>query len=76
MPPLNLFNKSCLAVAVGQLISVSSHAATITVNSNTDDGVGCTLREAVVSANTSINQGNGCGAVSYTHLTLPTKRIV
>ena len=60
MPPLNSFNKSCIAVAVGQLISMSSNAATITVNSNTDDGAGCTLREAIASANTTVNQNNGC----------------
>jgi len=42
-----------------------SGAATITVNSNADNnGAGCTLREAIVSANTSVNQNNGCAVGS------------
>ena len=71
MPPLSPFSKSCVALAVSQLMlsSQASNAATITVDSNADDnGVGCTLREAIVSANTDVDQGNGCavGSVSGT----------
>lgn len=63
MPPLNPLSKSCVALAISQLINVPSvsHAATIPVNSNADNnGAGCTLREAIVSANTTTNQNNGC----------------
>ena len=67
MPPLNPLTRSCVALAVSQLLLVPSvsHAATITVNSNADNnGAGCTLREAIVSANTSANQNNGCAVGS------------
>ncbi len=38
-------------------------AATITVDSATDDGIGCTLREAIANANTnSDGSSNGCAA--------------
>ncbi len=62
MPPLNLFSKSCLTLTIGHLLGlpVTSLAATIVVDSNTDDGVGCTLREAIVSANNSTTVNNGC----------------
>lgn len=62
MPPLNSVSKSCIALAIGQCLAVPAltHAANITVNSNTDDGTGCTLREAIVSANTTVDQNNGC----------------
>ena len=42
----------------------SAHAVNITVTSASDDGVGCTLREAINSANTSLDQGNGCAVGS------------
>ena len=42
----------------------SAHAADIAVNSASDNGVGCTLREAINSANTSLDQGNGCATGS------------
>lgn len=61
MPSLNPLQKKCLALAITQALASNTHAATITVNSNTDDWAGCTLREAIVSANTSVNQNNGCG---------------
>ena len=67
MPPLNPLSKSCIALAVSQLLMMPSvsGAATITVNSNADNnGAGCTLREAIVSANTSVNQNNGCAVGS------------
>lgn len=39
----------------------SAFGADIMVNSALDDnGVGCTLREAISAANTSVDQGNGC----------------
>ncbi|RBP50599.1 choice-of-anchor Q domain-containing protein [Arenicella xantha] len=62
MPPLSPMSKTCVALAISQLLALPSlsHATTIVVNSNTDDGVGCTLREAIVSANTSVDQNNGC----------------
>ena len=67
MPPLSPFSKSCVALAVSQLMlsSQASNATTIIVDSNADDnGAGCTLREAIVSANTNIDQGNGCAVGS------------
>ena len=64
MPPLNTFTRSCLALAIGHAAVMSTHAANILVNSNTDvDGMDviCTLREAIVSANTNPgNENSGC----------------
>ena len=59
MPPLSPFNRTCLALAIGQVMTIPvSGAATIPVNSSTDtstaDGF-CTLREAIISANTNSN---------------------
>lgn len=66
MPPLSTLSKTCVALAVSQLLALPSlsHAATIVVNSNTDNGIGCTLREAIRSANTSVDQNNDCALVS------------
>lgn len=67
MPPLSPFSKSCVAIAVSQLMLTSSltEAATITVDTNADDnGAGCTLREAIVSANNDVDLGNGCAVGS------------
>jgi hypothetical protein len=60
MPPLNPFTRSCLALAIGQAVLVPAHAATITVNSNLDNGTGCTLREAIAQANNTVSLTNGC----------------
>lgn len=50
-----------LALLASIFISSLGQAATITVNSILDDnGSGCTLREAILSANNPTNQGNGC----------------
>jgi len=64
MPPLNKFQKSCIAVAVGQaLVPANLQAATITVD--TDDTSGgaantyCDLYDAFQSANTDV-QVDGC----------------
>ncbi len=44
------------------LACASAQAADIIVTSNRDDnGEGCTLREAIVTANNTANLGNGCG---------------
>ncbi len=49
-----------LSLALG-----SAHAADIIVDSPLDDdGAGCTLREAIASANSSVNQNNGCATGS------------
>ncbi len=40
----------------------SARAATLTVDSPTDDSSGCTLREAVISANENDAEGNGCAS--------------
>ncbi|WP_412062190.1 choice-of-anchor Q domain-containing protein [Rubrivirga sp. IMCC45206] len=49
-------------VCVAVLLAAPAHAATITVDSDTDDGSGgCTLREAIESANTDAGVG-GCVA--------------
>lgn len=62
LSPLSLAIRT--AIIGAGLAHGAAHAATITVNSNTDNGAGCTLREAIVSANTSSNQGNGCAVGS------------
>ena len=54
-PLLTLLSLALLAVAL------PTRAATITVDSASDDGVGCTLREAVEAANTDAPVG-GCTA--------------
>lgn len=66
MPPLNSVSKTCLALAISHCVALPTlgQAATITVTSNRDDGTGCTLREAIVSTNTSTNQNNGCAVGS------------
>ncbi len=48
MPPLNTLSRSALTVAISQALLINStQAATITVNNNGDDNIGCTLREAI-----------------------------
>ena len=64
MPPLNPLQKKCLALAISQSLISTAQAATIEVNNSGDAGVGCTLREAIMSANTSIAQNNGCATGS------------
>ena len=46
-------------LALALLLALPASAATITVDSGTDDGVGCTLREAIVAADTDAPVG-GC----------------
>ena len=65
MPPLNSLSKSCLALAIGQAMIMPTHGATIEVNSSLDDDAAgaCTLRQAVVSANTdAIAASSNCVA--------------
>lgn len=51
-----------LTLAISSALAApAAHAATITVTSLTDDGTGCTLREAIASANTDTAVG-GCAA--------------
>ncbi len=53
-----------LALAITQaLLCTSATAATITVDSLADNGVGCTLREAIAAANSDA-AGGGCAAGS------------
>jgi len=61
MPPLSPFNKSCLALAIAQTLSIQvAESATILVTSNLDDnGGGCTLREAITSIN-NVSIQPGC----------------
>ncbi len=54
------FRKTLVALAI-PLATSSGHAAILTVNSTGDGGAGCTLREAVQSANANANLNNGCG---------------
>ncbi len=54
-----LLTRSALASAL--LLALPASAAVITVDSATDDGAGCTLREAIASANTDSAVG-GCDA--------------
>ena len=61
MPPrmhhFRPFCKTALALAIGQAIACSAQAATLTVDSTSDNIIpndsACTLREAIVSVNTS-----------------------
>lgn len=64
--PMTPISMAVRATIVGLgLAHGAAHAATITVNSSADDnGAGCTLREAIASANTSINQNNDCAVGS------------
>ena len=61
MPPLSTINKTALTLAITQAVAMSSaNAATIRVDNFTDqNGSGCTLRQAIVSANTD-NAVGGC----------------
>lgn len=65
MPPLNTLNKSLVALAItNSVFGQPAHAATITVNT-TDDVIAsdsnCSLREAIISANTDPgNTLSGC----------------
>ena len=61
MPPLTSFSRTCLAIALVQAMAIPvARAATITVNNSGDAASGCTLREAVASANAVTNLNNGC----------------
>jgi len=63
MPPLNGFQKKCIAVAVGQALCLNAaDAAVITVN-GTDPTTECTLENAIISANTDTATGE-CDAGS------------
>ncbi len=71
MPPLSPFNRTCLALAIQQILALPTQAATIEVNSSGDPAVGggndgvCTLREAIVSINASSDQTNGCNGSGF-----------
>ena len=76
MPPLNTFQRGCVAVAVSQAIALPLQAATITVTSNADtSGTNaniCTLRDAVTAANedaqvigSSCTRGNGDDTIEF-----------
>lgn len=65
MPPLNIFEKSILAIAIASSVAgQTANAATITVNITGDivaNDSDCSLREAVISANSnSGNTASGC----------------
>ncbi len=56
MPPLNNFQKSCIALAVSQsIVHTSANAATIVVG--TDLATECSLMDAITSANTDMATG-------------------
>ena len=59
--PLGRLARPSLFAALTLAVSLTAQAAVITVDSGTDDGVGCTLREAVEAANTNTAVG-GCAA--------------
>ena len=76
MPPLNTFQRGCVALAVSQAITLPLQAATITVTSNADtSGTNaniCTLRDAVTAANedaqvigSSCTRGNGDDTIEF-----------
>jgi len=62
MPPLNPFTRACLAIAVSQAVATPLSAAFIEVDDagDSDPAEGCTLRQAVVSANTDNADGSAC----------------
>lgn len=61
MPPLNTLNKTGLALAICHAMANPAHASSILVDSALDDdGVGCTLREAVQSMNNAAVGATGC----------------
>jgi len=64
MPPLNPFTRACLAIAVSQAVAAPLSAAFIEVDDagDTDPAEGCTLRQAVVSANIDNADGSSCAA--------------
>ena len=77
MPPLNTFKRRCLALAVTNTIAMPMQAATITVNtsSDTQSPALCTLRAAIMAANTNTpvdncNAGSvdGADTISFTGL--------
>ncbi len=49
MSRVNSLQKKLIATAVGQMMACNVHAATVVVTDNNDEGVGCTLREALES---------------------------
>ena len=58
------FLSGMLLMALGALLAIPAHAATITVNSTADNVVNdgtCTLREAIRSANTDTSSGSASG---------------
>jgi CSLREA domain-containing protein len=55
-----------VAVAASLLCVASAGAATIAPTSGSDDGTGCTLREAIESANTDADFGGCVASGSYT----------
>lgn len=66
MPPLNTFQRGCIAVAVSQALVLPSQAATIDITSLEDTSGSasiCTLRDAIVSANKDTAVG-GCSVGS------------
>ena len=72
MPPLNSFQKKCLAVTLSQIVSLPLQAATISVDSSFDalDADRCTLRAAILSANTdtavdSCQAGSGNDIITF-----------
>ncbi len=66
MPPLNSFQKSCIAVALGHSVVQPTYAAVINVNTTLDsstDNTLCTLRNAIDSANNNTSPAtSGCTA--------------
>ena len=73
MPPLNPFSRTCLALAIGHVMTLPAEAATITVNSliDPDDGSNCTLRQAIDNANAGDLSGSvNCASGTVGHDTI------
>ena len=66
MPPLNSFQKSCIALALGHSVAQPTYAAVINVNTTLDsstDNTLCTFRDAIDGANTNTSPAtSGCAA--------------
>lgn len=82
MPPLNSFQKSCIAVALGHSIAQPTYAAVINVDTTLDNSTNpklCTLRDAITSANNNAPlRDSGCTTGDLTGtdtINLPTGTI-
>lgn len=65
MSRISKFRKTWVALAVGHTFAAPLEAATLIVDSPTDNGIGCTLREATQSINAGMDLLQGCGGSGF-----------